>query len=61
MRTDRYRLAIYNNGKKQKMMLYDHLKDPHETVNIAEESPKIIAELLPLVKNRNNGYLTQIK
>ncbi len=42
-------------------MLYDHLKDPHETVNIAEESPKIIAELLPLLKKQNNGYLTQIK
>ncbi|MCL7762517.1 sulfatase [Polaribacter sp. Z014] len=43
MRTDRYRLAVFNDGKKQELMLFDHDKDPNETVNIAVQNPKIIA------------------
>lgn len=61
MRTDRYRLAVFNDGKKQELMLFDHDKDPNETVNIAATSPKIIADLLPLLIKMNKGYLPNLK
>lgn len=60
MRTDTYRLAVFNNGKKQEMMLFDHKKDPNETKNIADNNPEIIAELWPLLKQINKGYLPNL-
>lgn len=61
MRTDTYRLAVFNNGDKQEMMLFDHDKDPNESQNIVKSNPKVVAKLLPALKEMNNGYLPDIK
>ncbi|NIJ45922.1 arylsulfatase A-like enzyme [Wenyingzhuangia heitensis] len=61
LRTDRYRFAVYNDGKSQEMMLFDHQKDPNETENIATKHPEVITNLLPLLKKMNKGYLPDLK
>ncbi|MFI3303737.1 MAG: sulfatase [Rikenellaceae bacterium] len=57
LRTDRYRLALFNNGKREAMMLFDHDEDPIESRNIANDNPEIVAELLSTIEKINNGYL----
>jgi len=51
MRTDRYRFVVWKDTANPDapplfVELYDHETDPTETVNIAEEEPGLIAELL---------------
>lgn len=51
MRTDNYRFIVWKDYTKPKaepifFELYDHQKDPTETVNIADENPDVVAELL---------------
>ena len=38
IRTDRYRFTLYSDrkGKPVSRMLYDHVEDPNENLNIAE-------------------------
>ncbi|WP_343329635.1 sulfatase [Polaribacter staleyi] len=60
MRTNRYRLAVFNDGKKQEMMLFDHQKDPNETINIAKTNADIVADLMLLLKKMNKGYLPNL-
>ncbi|SFB17891.1 sulfatase [Algoriphagus aquimarinus] len=55
MRTDRYRLTKYFRGAEPTIELYDHNTDPLESVNIAGENPKIVAELMPLLEEGNTG------
>ena len=51
MRTDKYRLVVWKDRTKPDsspvdIELYDHESDPTETVNIAENQPKLVAELM---------------
>jgi len=55
MRTDRYRLTKYFRAAEPTIELYDHHTDPLETVNIAAENPKIVAELMPMLEKGNTG------
>jgi arylsulfatase A-like enzyme len=60
MRTENYRMAVYNDGKKQEIMLFDHQKDPNETINISKNNADIVADLMPVLKRMNNGYLPNL-
>lgn len=51
MRTDRYRLIVWENIEDKKappiwIELYDHKTDPQETINIAQENPKRLKKLM---------------
>lgn len=53
LRTDRYRLTVYNRDGKRVFELFDHLNDPNETVNIAGDHPETVNELMPLWEKGN--------
>ncbi|TYA92115.1 sulfatase [Seonamhaeicola marinus] len=58
MRTQRYRLILWkdrtNKSKKPVFIeLYDHMVDPNETKNIAEENPELVEKL---VQQFNRGW-----
>lgn len=55
LRTDRYRLTNYYRKEQPAIELYDHVNDPLETKNIAEENSTIVSELMPLLKKGNTG------
>ena len=55
MRTEQYRLTKYFRNAEPVVELFDHLKDPNETKNIAKESADIVEELLPLWEKGNTG------
>ncbi len=51
MRTDRYRLVVWKDRRHLQdkpifVELYDHKKDPAETLNIAEKKPVLVSRLL---------------
>ena len=51
MRTQRYRLIVWKDTRKPmdtplEIELYDHAKDPEETINIATQQPKLTSKLL---------------
>lgn len=51
MRTDRYRLVVWRDHRDRTadpifVELFDHQTDPHETRNIAGQSPAIVSELM---------------
>lgn len=51
MRTDKYRVIIWKDYTKPEseplyLELYDHINDPKETKNIADENPEVVKELL---------------
>jgi arylsulfatase A-like enzyme len=54
-RTDRYRLTRYFRKAEPVLELYDYLKDPNETRNIAGDNPDVVKKLLPLLEKGNNG------
>lgn len=60
LRTDRYRMALFDNGSDRKVMLFDHQEDPNETVNIAENNPTVVADMTQKIKSLNNGYLPDL-
>ncbi|WP_066218939.1 sulfatase [Formosa haliotis] len=50
MRTDRYRLVLWKDRRHPEatplfIELYDHEKDPNETVNIANKNPELVTKL----------------
>lgn len=49
IRTDRYRFIQHAKGEVE---LYDHQSNPTETVNIADQSPDVVAALQGLLKQR---------
>lgn len=58
MRTDKYRIIIWKDYTKPKteplfVELYDHVKDPSETKNIANENPVLVHKL---IKQFNKGW-----
>ncbi len=58
IKTPRYRMSIFNNGRgKKAVMLFDSKNDPFETVNIADQNPKIVAELTEKIKAANYGVI----
>ncbi|MFI3270175.1 MAG: sulfatase [Rikenellaceae bacterium] len=61
IRTDRYRMALFNNGTTEEVMLFDHKLDPNETRNVAAENPAVVADLRARIKAQNNGFLPALK
>ena len=55
LRTKQYRLTKYYRGENPKLELYDHVKDPNETLNIASKNTKVVDELLPVLELGNTG------
>jgi len=55
LRTERYRLTKYFRPDEPTIELYDHLKDPYETINIADLESGIVDELLPILEKGNTG------
>lgn len=58
LRTERYRLTKYYRSESPMIELYDLLKDPYETVNIAADRPNLVAELMPKLEKGNKGLYT---
>ncbi|QLE00646.1 sulfatase [Galbibacter sp. BG1] len=48
LRTTNYRFTKYFRNETPTLELYNELKDPYETQNIAKENKKIISKLLPV-------------
>jgi arylsulfatase A-like enzyme len=53
VRTDRYRYTQYFREQQPTIELYDHQNDPFETKNIAQDSQKIIENLIPIWEKGN--------
>lgn len=65
MRTERYRFTIWKDYKDKEAKsvfyeLYDHEKDPSETVNIAGDHPDLVAELLNQFDKGWKGNMAQL-
>ncbi|WP_299184055.1 sulfatase [uncultured Aquimarina sp.] len=65
MRTDRYRFIVWKDYKnKQKapvfVELFDHRSDPDETVNIAQNNPEIVKQLMEQFNKGWEGNLPQL-
>ena len=61
MRTDRYRLIAHLTKNKWIFALFDHKIDPNEALNIADENPEIVKQLLPLLNKGKTEMLPEIK
>ncbi len=61
MRTDKYRMAVFNTENRQEIMLFDHRVDPNETENLASKRPKIVRRLLKKIKRDNQRFLPFLK
>ncbi len=59
MRTKRYRLTRFHENKKDVFQLYDHLYDPNESVNIADDNPAMVEKLMPLLRKGNKGLFEE--
>ena len=55
LRTERYRLTKYFRAEEPVIELYDHQEDPYESINIAENEPGIVEELMPILEKGNTG------
>nr|WP_281502519.1 sulfatase/phosphatase domain-containing protein [Arenibacter sp. F20364] len=55
LRTEKYRLTKYFRHDEPTVELYDHIKDPYETKNIAQLNPDIVKTLMPLLEKGNTG------
>lgn len=53
MRTDRYRLTVWRDGKGDVVQteLYDHDVDREESVNLAPERPEVVARLMTQIRS----------
>lgn len=66
MRTDRYRLVAWKDRTDLAkaplfIELYDHVEDPDETVNIAEQNPELVAQLLVQLDKGWEGNLADLR
>ncbi|WP_111706194.1 sulfatase [Lutibacter citreus] len=66
MRTEQYRFMVWRDYRDPKaepvfFELYDHKNDPNETVNIADENPELVKELLVQFNKGWKGNLAQVK
>lgn len=61
IRTAKYRMALFSDGNKQKVMLFDHQNDPNETRNIAAQHPEVVERLTALIKANNHEFLPGLK
>ncbi|MEX0324308.1 MAG: sulfatase [Puniceicoccaceae bacterium] len=57
MRSAMYRLVVWTDYRDKSMKplyveLYNHHKDPQETVNVADDNPEIVEKLLKRMKNQ---------
>ncbi|MEX0288228.1 MAG: sulfatase [Flavobacteriaceae bacterium] len=59
VRTQNYRLSKYFHQDSSAVELYDHLKDPLETRNIAGEQPSLVEELSPVLKKANAEFISK--
>lgn len=55
VREDRYRLTKFFREQEPILELYDHQKDPLESINIAAKNPEIVKKLMPLLEKGNTG------
>lgn len=55
LRTERYRLTRYFRDPQPVIELYDHVRDPWESKNIAEENPKLVDSLMLIWKKGDTG------
>ncbi|MBR9777221.1 MAG: sulfatase [Cytophagales bacterium] len=55
MRTEKYRIMKYFREEKPTIELYDHINDPMETKNIANEQPEIVEQLLVQLEKGDTG------
>lgn len=55
MRTSRYRLNRYFRDEEPVVELFDHLEDPHENRNVAQERPEIVDLLMPSWEKGDTG------
>ncbi|EPR67692.1 sulfatase [Cyclobacterium qasimii] len=58
MRTDKYRMMKYFREETPTIELYDHLNDPLETKNIANEQPELVEQLLVQLEKGDTGLYT---
>lgn len=59
LRTERYRLTKYFRSEEPTIELYDHLKDPLETTNIAQYEVNVVNQLMPLLEKGNTGLYNE--
>lgn len=53
LRTDRYRLTRFFREEQPVVELYDHLSDPNETMNVADNQEGVVERLLPILEKGN--------
>lgn len=59
LRNERYRLNRYFREQRPTVELFDHESDPWGEVNMADQHPDIVEELLPLWEKGNTGLYEQ--
>jgi arylsulfatase A-like enzyme len=55
MRNERYRLNRYFREESPVVELFDHQSDPLGSVNVADQHPEVVSQLLPLWEKGNTG------
>ena len=55
MQKSRYRLNRYFRDEEPVVELFDHLEDPHENRNVAQERPEIVDLLMPSWEKGDTG------
>ena len=53
MRTPEYRIMRYFKKDCNEFELFDHINDPNETKNVAEEKKQVVKKLLPILELGN--------